>query len=680
MDELRSNLEARAPSIDRSLPGREIPSRLEKEATLELEAKARFGILPNFFRLTPEHPEITDALWRFAGFAYLDSPLPSLFKERLFVYLSRFCEVRYCILRHLGFLVGLGHASGDPQTRVHSVQEVVRLLRTPLAQGSELTDHLVRYAEQDVPLTDLPAPDTPLEAAIFTFASHAFLHTADSERCLDTLKRLLGESRHECLTLFLAFVQTAHFWTKIHPELEFEEDVKRLLSTNQSLAECVLNDPETQSNELTTRLLDELTLLREKTQNHQALSLRHEQLLQAHRISRERERDFAERFQLVLENSQDYIIFSTDLNRRVTSWNAGAHAVIGYTEAEMLGKIADVIFAPEDRQAGVPEVEAQTALAEGRALDERQHIRKDGSRFWASGIMAVIHDTADRAIGFIKILRDQTEARTVREELQRNHRELVAALRETENARSEAEAAVSAKDQFLAALSHELRTPLTPVLFAAEMLSGCTNLAANMQEAVSTIRRNVQLETRLIDDLLDLAKISHETFRLELTTVDLHEVVRHAVKVCESDIVSREQLLEVALDAGECRLTGDFTRLQQVFWNLLQNASKYTQERGAIRICSRRDGVTWIIVEISDNGVGIEEDALGRIFEPLEQGESAIRRKLGGIGLGLAICKGIVVAHGGAISGSSRGRGQGATFTVKLPLAISGGGTKPLTD
>jgi hypothetical protein len=142
MDDLGPDHELLASSIDRSFPGRELPLRLEKEAALQVEVKDRFGVLPNFFRLTPEHAEITDNLWRFACFTYLDNPLPSLFKERLFVYLSRFCEVRYCILRHLGFLVGLGHASGDPQTQPQSVEEVVRLLRTPLAYGSQLRDHL----------------------------------------------------------------------------------------------------------------------------------------------------------------------------------------------------------------------------------------------------------------------------------------------------------------------------------------------------------------------------------------------------------------------------------------------------------------------------------------------------------------------------------------------------------
>jgi two-component system CheB/CheR fusion protein len=338
---------------------------------------------------------------------------------------------------------------------------------------------------------------------------------------------------------------------------------------------------------------------------------------------------------LVVENSRDYAIFSTGLDRRVTSWNVGANAMLGYTEAEILGKVADDIFAPEDREAGVPEVEAQTALAEGRALAERQHIRKDGSRFWGSGVLTVIHDTADRPIGFIKILRDQTEARTVRKELERSRQEIMAALRETERARTEAEAAVRTKDQFLALLSHELRTPLAPVLFATEMLSNCVELPANMLEAVSMIRRNVQLEAHFIDDLLDITRISQGSLHCERAIVDLHEVVRYAVKVCESDIVSRQQLLEVKLYVGEYRVTGDFTRLQQVFWNLLKNSSKFTPESGAIRVCSRRQGLTWIIVEISDNGAGIDEDALTRIFDPFEQAEASIQAKFGGLGLGL---------------------------------------------
>jgi two-component system CheB/CheR fusion protein len=193
-----------------------------------------------------------------------------------------------------------------------------------------------------------------------------------------------------------------------------------------------------------------------------------------------------------------------------------------------------------------------------------------------------------------------------------------------------------------------------------------------MIEAVSMIRRNVQLEVHLIDELLDLTRISQGSLHFERVIVDLHEVVRSAVKVCESEIVSRQQVLEVKLDVGEYRVSGDFTRLQQVFWNLLKNSSKFTPESGAIHVCSRREGLTWIIVEISDNGAGIDEDALTRIFEPFEQAEASVKARFGGLGLGLAICKAIVVAHGGTISCSSRGRGQGATFAVKLPLLVSG--------
>jgi two-component system CheB/CheR fusion protein len=256
----------------------------------------------------------------------------------------------------------------------------------------------------------------------------------------------------------------------------------------------------------------------------------------------------------------------------------------------------------------------------------------------------------------------------------------MAALRETERARTEAEVALRAKDQFLALLSHELRTPLTPVLFATEMLSDRTDLPADMLEDVSMIRRNVQLEAQFIDELLDLTRISRGSLHFEPAIVDLDEVVRSAVKVCESDIVSRQQLLEVKLDVGDYRVTGDFNRLQQVFWNLLKNSSKFTPESGAIHVCSRREGLTWIIVEISDNGTGIDEDALMRVFEPFEQAEASVQAKFGGLGLGLAICKAIVVAHGGTISCSSRGRGRGAIFTVKLPLLVSGAANESVSD
>ena len=206
----------------------------------------RFGVLPNFFRLAQD-PQIMTNLWGFARFAYLDNPLPSLFKERLFVYLSRFCEVRYCIARHVGFLVGLGRPSGDAACAVQSIDEVLALIRRPLPRGEGLQPALAQCEACESPLVELPAPDSTMEQAIFACATHAFLQSPDAARCLHALRRALGEPQLQYLTVFLGFVRTAHYWTKTHDDLNIEEDISLLLKTHEALANCVLNDPEATS-------------------------------------------------------------------------------------------------------------------------------------------------------------------------------------------------------------------------------------------------------------------------------------------------------------------------------------------------------------------------------------------------------------------------------------------------
>jgi PAS domain S-box-containing protein len=250
---------------------------------IHAEVESRFGVLPNFFRLAPESPEITSNLWGFARFAYLDNPLPSLFKERLFVYLSRFCEVRYCIVRHVGFLLGLGRPSGDQQSPVQTIEEVIRLIRRPLRRGEEdLQPYLLQCATCSGPLAELPDPDTAMEEAIFACATHAFMQTPDAPKCLDALKCAFGESRFQHLMVFLAFVRTAHYWTKVHTELVFEKDVKELLATQEVLAECLLNDPEAGTSEISHKLMDELGSRRESKKQH-------DELLRAHQVARESE-------------------------------------------------------------------------------------------------------------------------------------------------------------------------------------------------------------------------------------------------------------------------------------------------------------------------------------------------------------------------------------------------------
>jgi signal transduction histidine kinase len=241
-----------------------------------------------------------------------------------------------------------------------------------------------------------------------------------------------------------------------------------------------------------------------------------------------------------------------------------------------------------------------------------------------------------------------------------------------QNAKAEAEAANEAKDHFLAVLSHELRTPLMPVLVTVQLLEGDMSLSEEARDALATARRNVELEARLIDDLLDLTRVARGKLQLNLQDVDLNIVVRQAVEICSVDAADKGIKLILEAMAVGSRTMGDPARLQQVFWNLIKNAVKFTPPGGEIHVrCHNEltEGREHAVVSVTDTGVGIEPGVLARVFDAFEQGSRSIARQFGGLGLGLAISKALVDLHSGSIHAHSQGRGHGATFSVRLPVA-----------
>jgi signal transduction histidine kinase len=237
-----------------------------------------------------------------------------------------------------------------------------------------------------------------------------------------------------------------------------------------------------------------------------------------------------------------------------------------------------------------------------------------------------------------------------------------------ESAKAEAERANQAKDHFLAVLSHELRTPLTPVLAAVELLQRQPSLDPNTSEPLEIIRRNVQLQARLIDDLLDLTRIAQGKLELKRKRIDMATVIERAVEIVKPDIEARRLHFGVDVKDAPFWVDGDASRLQQVVWNLLTNAVKFTPEGGCVGLrCECRDDRA--VIEVSDSGIGIEPEATARIFDAFEQGGRVITRQFGGLGLGLAIARQLIELHGGEISVASEGREKGATFRVALPLS-----------
>lgn len=345
---------------------------------------------------------------------------------------------------------------------------------------------------------------------------------------------------------------------------------------------------------------------------------------------------------------------------------------------------------PEDRARWAAEF-ARTCATGVQFRSEYRLIARDGRVVWVHGECQIVRDQSGRPRFLQGIAFDITENKRAEEALRRAHDELDARIRdrtselakanellraeveerklieaELLNSVAAVEAANKAKDQFLAVLSHELRTPLTPVLSAVQMVEREPGISTAGREALAMIGRNIQLEARLIDDLLDLTRIARGKIQLHHAAVDAHESLRHAVQICQAQIDAKELELTEAFGAREHFVWADPARLQQMLWNLISNAAKFTPTRGRITIRSSNDASGRLVIQVSDSGVGIDPDVLPRLFNAFEQGETTISRQFGGLGLGLMITRSLAELHHGSITAQSEGHGKGATFTLQL--------------
>src|SRR2546429_1114057 len=360
----------------------------------------------------------------------------------------------------------------------------------------------------------------------------------------------------------------------------------------------------------------------------------------------------AEQFHILVDSVEEYAIYMLDPNGTVVTWNKGAQKIKGYIPAEIIGKNFACFYTAEDVAAGKPQRNLSEAARRGNIRDQGLRVRKDGSTFEAEVILTALRNDQGTLRGYSKITRDITDQ--IRS-------------RESEAEKIAAQKASKAKDDFLAALSHELRTPLTPALAAATYLEdNAEKLPQEFVEDVQLIKRNVKLEARLIDDLLDLTRITRGKLRLDLETCDAHTIIRNAIDTASSATAAKKLKLSTKLNAKQRHIRADCIRLQQVFWNLINNAVKFTPPGGEIAIRTFNDDGDRFLFEITDNGIGIEPERLASLFKPFEQADPSVTRQLGGLGLGLAISKHLVDLHRGAIDVQSRGRSYGATFKVTL--------------
>lgn len=361
---------------------------------------------------------------------------------------------------------------------------------------------------------------------------------------------------------------------------------------------------------------------------------RHEQAL----------RESEERLRLMVESVQDYAIYMLNPQGIIQSWNAGAQILKGYSAAEVIGRHFSLFYRPEELALGMPENELRTALEKGRAEEEGWRVRKDGSRFWANVVITAIRDAEGQLRGFAKITRDMSERRRL-EELERSSRRI---------------------NEFLAMLAHELRNPLAPIRNAVTVLQLEPSPSPVVKNSREMIDRQLTHMTRLVDDLLDVGRLTTGKIRLKKETILYNQVLSRSAEAMRPIMDARHHTFSAELPQDDVYVDADGIRLTQVIQNLLTNAAKYTPAGGRITLrCWLEGAQVW--TEVSDNGLGLTQSAIEQIFELFSQGDMQSAAKESGLGIGLTLAKSLVEMHGGVLSAESEGPDQGSRFRFSIP-------------
>jgi len=362
------------------------------------------------------------------------------------------------------------------------------------------------------------------------------------------------------------------------------------------------------------------------------------------RAHEEAMRQSEEQLRLLMGAVADYAIFMLDAEGKVLSWNTGAERINRYREDEVLGRHFSMFFTADDVAAGVPARELAVALRNGRAEAEGWRVRKGGEVFWAAAVLTPVIGPDGDLRGYAKVTRDLSEPRRAAE-LERSSRRM---------------------EEFLAMLAHELRNPLAPLRNAVEIMTLKGGLPPYMSAVSAMIDRQVRQLTRLVDDLLDVARITTGKISLRREPFDFRGVVLAGVETARAGIERKRQVLTLDLPDGPLPTTGDAARLGQALQNLLNNAARYTPTGGAIRLAVRHQGQA-LVITVSDNGIGLAPEAIDRIFDLFTQERVARDPSDSGLGIGLSLARKVVELHSGSLTAYSAGPGQGSSFSMLLP-------------
>ncbi len=361
-------------------------------------------------------------------------------------------------------------------------------------------------------------------------------------------------------------------------------------------------------------------------------------------------------------SSSDDAVISKNLDGIVTSWNAGAERIFGYKAEEMIGE-SILKLIPAERKEEEPKILERLRRGERVEHFETVRMRKNGELLNISLTISPVRNASGRIVGASKIARDITELKRIAHE-----REIL--LESERIARAHAEHANRMKDDFLATVSHELRTPLNAIVGWTEVLATGGEGRDEVIQGVDVIKRNAMMQAQLIEDLLDLGRITSGKMALRIEPVDPAAIVSEAIASVQHTAEAKQITLKATVNPLRGEIMGDAKRLQQIVWNLLANAIKFTNDGGRVLVTVTQVGSN-IEIAVADNGRGIAPQFLPHVFERFRQADASTTRQHGGLGIGLALVKQLAELHGGTIRAESPGIGHGATFTLSLPVSIA---------
>ena len=618
--------------------------------TFRDEVAERFGVLPSFFCSAQAAPGLIERLWDFAKSAYLDNPLPSLFKERLFVHLSRFCEARYCIVRHAGFLIGEGRPSGDASVQPEHVDEVIALLRRPIPDAESLDTVLGRLCAR-TNADSIPAPHTVFEHDLFDALTVLFLAPCSTGRGREAVRAAVGETNLEFLLAFMAFIRAAHYWTETHSDLTYEPDMLALMERHPELRELLLDTSEAERTRGSLERAQALTAVRERDQSQAMVgALRHSLDVQEAAVGE------LSRYRLLIDAVTDYAIFMLDTNGVIASWNPGAQRLKGYSEAEVLGQHFSRFYTEEDRATGLPARVLATAAKDGKFEGEGWRVRKDGSRFWASVIIDPIRDSAGALVGYAKITRDLTERRDAQLALERTREALFQSQK------------MEALGQLTGGIAHDFNNLLTAII-------GSLEIARRRAADESVIRlidnalRGAERGSSLTQRMLVYARRQ----QLNFEPVDLVALI-HGMAALLDQSLGPSVRIETRFPLGLPWVHTDANQLEMALLNLAVNARDAMPEGGSIVIAARTETLAsaqgrlqpgdYVCLSLTDTGEGMDEETLTRAIDPFFTTKEVGK----GTGLGLPMVHGLTETSGGKLILSSQ-EGRGTTAELWFPVA-----------